>query len=227
MARSLASGALAAALLLAFSSGCRRDMQDQPKYKDLRGSAFFADQRGARPLPEDTVPRGYLRADRRLATGKENGQPIAELPLPLTRALLARGRDRYQIFCTPCHGLTGDGLGMVVQRGFRRPNSYHIDRLRAAPIGYFFDVMTNGFGAMPDYSAQIPPEDRWAIAAYIRALQVSQRAPLADVPESERGALAAAPPAPRAPTTSPDAADWRRAPAVPVPRTPRGEGTRP
>ena len=206
--------------VLAAAAGCRRDMQDQPKIKDLRGSAFFADGRGARPLPDGTVARGFLRADRRFATGKENGQPIAELPVPLTRELLARGRDRYQIFCTPCHGLTGDGLGLVVQRGFRRPNSFHVDRLRAAPVGYFFDVMTNGFGAMMDYAAQVPPGDRWAIAAYIRALQLSQRAPLSEVPAAERAALEAAPPAPPAKTPSGDAADWRRAPVVPPARTP-------
>ena len=173
-------------------------MQDQPKYKDLRGSAFFEDHRSARPLPEDTVARGFLAADARFATGKENGQPIATLPVPLTRELLARGRERYGIYCTPCHGMTGDGLGIVVQRGLRRPNSFAIDRLREAPVGYFYDVMTRGFGAMMDYSAQIPPEDRWAIAAYVRALQLSQRTTIADVPESERGALASpdAPPRP-------------------------------
>jgi cbb3-type cytochrome c oxidase subunit III len=187
---------------------CRRDMQDQPKYKDLRGSAFFADHRGARPLPDGTVARGFLNADRRFATGKQNGQPIAELPVPLTRTLLERGRERYGIYCTPCHGLTGDGVGIVVQRGYRRPNSFHIDRLRAAPVGYFFDVMTNGFGAMMDYSAQIPPEDRWAIAAYLRALQLSQGTTIADVPASERAGLDAPDAAPKAAPLPVESNDW-------------------
>ena len=215
-------GRIAVALLL-LASACRRDMQDQPKYKDLRGSALFEDRRSARPLPEDTVARGTLHADVRFATGKENGQPVAVLPIPLTRALLARGRDRYRIFCTPCHGLTGDGVGIVVQRGFRRPNSFHIDRLRAAPVGYFFDVETRGFGLMQDYSAQIPPEDRWAIAAYVRALQLSQGAALSDVPAEERPALES-PEAPARPRPLPlETDDWKGASGrKPVP--PAGEG---
>lgn len=207
--------ALGLALLAA---ACRRDMQDQPKYKGLRGSALFEDHRSARPLPEDTVARGALHADPRFATGKEDGQPVASLPIPLTRDLLARGRERYGIFCTPCHGLTGEGVGIVVQRGFRRPNSFHVDRLRAAPVGYFFDVETRGFGAMMDYSAQIPPEDRWAIAAYIRALQFSQGAALSDVPAAERPALEA-PDAPARPAPLPlEGDDWKgAADARPVP----------
>jgi len=192
-------------------AACRADMQDQPKYKNLRGSRFFEDGRSARPVVPDTVARGFLYADQRFLTGKDNGQPVAALPIPLTRELLERGRDRYGIYCTPCHGLTGNGLGMVVQRGYRQPPSFHIDRLREAPVGYFFDVQTNGFGAMLDYAAQIPPADRWAIAAYIRALQVSQRATIADVPaaarpelekESARGRASAFPIAPD---------DWTRA----------------
>lgn len=174
MRRASAAAALAVALVL---TACRQDMQDQPKYKDLRGSAFFEDHRSARPVVEDTVARGQLWNDERFTTGKENGKPLATLPVPLTRALLERGRDRFGIYCTPCHGLTGDGQGIVVQRGFRQPPSFHIDRLREAPVGYFFDVVSHGFGAMPDYAAQIPPEDRWAIVAYIRALQLSQHAP--------------------------------------------------
>jgi hypothetical protein len=209
--------------LLVVASACRRDMQDQPKYKDLRGSALFEDGRSARPLPEDTVARGTLHADARFATGKENGQPVATLPIPLTRALLARGRDRYRIFCTPCHGLTGEGVGIVVQRGFRRPNSFHIDRLRAAPVGYFFDVETRGFGAMMDYSAQIPPEDRWAIAAYIRALQLSQGAALSDVPPGERPALESPEAPARAKPLPRETDDWKGAPAG-KPAPPSGEG---
>jgi Cytochrome C oxidase, cbb3-type, subunit III len=164
-------------------------MQDQPKYKDLRGSAFFDDHRSARPKVPDTVARGFLHAGEVFSTGKRNGQPVAELPMPLTRELLDRGRERYGIFCSPCHGLTGNGLGIVVQRGFRQPPSLHIDRLREAPVGYFFDVQTNGFGSMPDYAGQISAEDRWAIAAYERALQLSQRTTIADVPSDARPAL--------------------------------------
>jgi mono/diheme cytochrome c family protein len=174
-------------------ASCRQDMQDQPKYKDLRGSAFFEDKRSARPVVEGAVARGFLYADQRFMTGKENGQPVATLPVPLTRELLERGRERYGIYCTPCHGLTGNGLGIVVQRGFRQPPSFHIDRLREVPVGYFFDVQSHGFGAMPDYAAQIPPSDRWAIAAYLRALQLSQRTTIADVPPSDRSALESSP----------------------------------
>jgi mono/diheme cytochrome c family protein len=190
-------------------AGCRQDMQNQPKYKDLRGSSFFDDQRSARPIPEDTVARGFLDADQRFTTGKENGKPIAALPVPLTRELLARGQQRFQIFCTPCHGMLGNGLGIVVQRGYRQPPSYDIDRLRAAPVGYFFDVMTHGFGAMPDYATQIPPADRWAIAAYVRALQLSQRTTMADVPPDARPALER-PDAPPRPVPLPvDTDDWK------------------
>lgn len=188
-------------------------MQDQPKYKYLRGSAFFEDKRSARPVVEDTVARGFLHADTRFTTGKENGQPIATLPVPLrlSRELLERGRQRYGIYCTPCHGLTGNGLGIVVQRGYRQPPSFHIDRLREAPVGYFFDVETHGFGAMMDYAAQIPPEDRWAIAAYLRALQLSQRTTLADVPASARAALESATAPGKAAPFPIDTDDWKHA----------------
>ncbi|MFY9549982.1 MAG: cytochrome c [Thermoanaerobaculia bacterium] len=209
-ARRLATTVLAGMLAIG-GAACRRDMQDQPKYKNLRGSAFFDDARSARPVVEDTVARGALVGDQRFLTGKENGQPVATLPVPLTRALLERGRDRYQIYCTPCHGLTGDGLGMVVQRGYRQPPAFTIDRLREAPVGYFYDVMTHGFGSMMDYAAQIPPGDRWAIAAYVRALQLSQRTTLADVPENARPALES-PDAPGKPPGFPvDSDDWRKA----------------
>ncbi|MGH9366835.1 MAG: c-type cytochrome [Thermoanaerobaculia bacterium] len=211
-----------ALLVLLLGAGCRRDMQDQPKYKGLRGSAFFDDRRSARPLPEGTVARGFLHADRRFATGKWAGQPVAELPVPLTRELLARGRERYDIYCTPCHGMTGDGLGIVVQRGFRRPNSFHIDRLRAAPVGYFFDVMTNGFGSMMNFAAPIGPSDRWAIAAYLRALQLSQGATVGDVPAGERPALDAPGAAPRPAPWPIDTEDWKAAPRFAVTRRPAG-----
>jgi hypothetical protein len=197
-----------AALCLA---GCRRDMQDQPKYKDLRGSAFFEDRRSARPVVEGTVPRGRPYGDTPFLTGKANGLPVSALPMPLTREILERGRDRYRIFCTPCHGLTGDGRGIVVQRGYRQPPAFNIDRLRAAPVGYFFDVQTKGFGAMMDYAAQIPPDDRWAIAAYLRVLQLSQSATLADVPPGERPALESPEAAPKAPPLPGAADDWKKA----------------
>jgi len=201
-------------LIAALAGGlgaCRQDMQDQPKYKNLRGSAFFDDHRSARPVVEDTVARGFLYADRRFLTGKEDGKPVATLPVPLTKELLERGRGRYGIYCTPCHGLTGNGLGIVVQRGFRRPPSFDIDRLREAPVGYFYDVVSHGFGAMPDYAAQIPPADRWAIAAYLRALQLSQRTTVADVPASARPALDAAGAPDKAAPFPVDTDDWKHA----------------
>lgn len=174
-------------LLLAV--GCRQQMADQPRYKPLAKSTFFGDDRSARPLEPGTVARGQLKADERFYTGKSGGVLVSSLPVPLTGELLARGQERFNIFCSPCHDRTGSGNGMVVQRGYRQPPSYHIDRLRQAPIGHFFDVITNGFGAMPDYAAQVPPADRWAIAAYIRALQLSQNATLADVPPEARQQL--------------------------------------
>ncbi len=188
----LLTGALLTALC-----GCRQEMYDQPKYKPLGESRFFADRRASRPLPEGTVPRGWLRADRKLYEGKQGHDLAATLPVPLTAELLARGRERFNIFCSPCHDRTGGGHGMVVRRGYQPPPSFHIDRLRDAPVGHFFDVITNGLGAMPDYASQVEVSDRWAIAAYIKALQLSQHAPLSEVPGGQRGALdrQAAPPA--------------------------------
>jgi len=169
-------------LLAAAVTACRQDMHDQPKYKPFRESEIFADKRSARPLVAGTVARGTLREDQVLYTGKVGQDFVAEIPVKVTAELLARGQSRFQIFCSPCHGRTGRGDGMVVQRGFKKPSSYHVERLRQMPIGYFYDVITNGFGAMSDYAAQVPPEDRWAIAAYVRTLQYSQHAPAADVP---------------------------------------------
>ena len=170
--------------------GCRQDMHDQPRYKPLARSGFFGDERSARPLPEDTVARGHLRDDSLLFTGKHGGELADSFPFPIDRARMARGQQRFQIFCTPCHGQTGAGDGLVVQRGFKnRPASFHGDRLRGKPAGYFFDVISNGFGAMQDYAAQIPVEDRWAIVAYIRALQLSQGARPEDVPAEHRDEL--------------------------------------
>lgn len=164
-------------------------MQDQPKYIPLRGSDFFADGRSARPIPEGTVARGELRADKVFFTGKIGDQFVDQLPFPVTRQVLERGKERFNIYCTPCHGRLGNGLGMIVRRGFKRPPSYHTDRLRQKPIGYFYDIITNGFGAMQDYSAQVAPRDRWAIAAYIRVLQYSQLASINDVPPDVRQEL--------------------------------------
>lgn len=165
---------------------CRQDMHDQPKYTPLRRSDFFTDARASRPVPGGTVARGQLRENEALYTGQIGGKPVDEFPFPVTREVLLRGQERFNIFCAPCHDRLGNGLGMAVRRGFRRPPSYHIDRLRQLPVGHFYDVMTNGFGAMPDYSAQVPPEDRWAIAAYIRVLQYSQNANIGDVPEARK-----------------------------------------
>ena len=168
---------------------CRQDMHNQPKYIPLRESEFFADGSSARPLVEDTVARGTLQDDSAFYTGKSGTQELDTLPLPLTNELLDRGEARYNIFCAPCHDRRGNGVGMIVHRGYRQPPSYHIDRLRNAPLGHFYDVMSNGFGAMPDYRAQIAPRDRWAIAAYVRALQLSQHATVDEVPAAERATL--------------------------------------
>jgi len=177
------------AFIVVISSACRQDMHDQPKFVPLRASSFFEDGRSARPALAGTVARGQLRDDSLMHTGKIDGADATIFPFQVDARVMARGRERFDIFCSPCHGRTGQGDGMVVQRGYRRPPSFHQDRLRDAAVGHFFDVMTNGFGAMPDYTAQIRAEDRWAIAAYIRALQLSGHATLADVPAADRGAL--------------------------------------
>jgi len=164
-------------------------MHDQPKYPPLRASAFFGDDRSARPLVAGTVARGHLRQDSLLETGRIGNTDADVFPFTVDAPMLARGRERFNIYCSPCHGRTGGGDGMIVRRGFRHPPSYHDERLRNAPVGHFVDVMTNGFGAMADYRQQVEPRDRWAIAAYIRALQLSEHATMADVPDSERGRL--------------------------------------
>jgi len=175
--------------VLAFGA-CRQDMHDQPKYKPLRSSPFFDDGRTSRPRVEGTVARGELDTDVVLHTGKTGaGTYVVTGPLPVTAALLRRGRERYDIFCSVCHDRAGTGRGMIVQRGYRQPESFHIERLRLAPDGYFFENVSRGFGVMPSYAAQIAVEDRWAITAYIRALQLSQRAMLADVPADVRTTL--------------------------------------
>lgn len=173
---------------------CRQDMQDEPKFPPFRSTTFFADGTSARPLVAGTVARGDLRDDELLYTGSINGVPADVFPFPVTLAVLQRGRQRYDIYCSPCHGLVGNGDGMIVQRGFKPPPPYHIERLRQAPAGHYFDVITNGLGAMADYAARVHPRDRWAIIAYIRALQLSQGATLAEVPPEERRKLARMPP---------------------------------
>jgi mono/diheme cytochrome c family protein len=184
--------------LLAFSLGCRQDMHDAPRYDPLEASAVFPKGSSAQPLIAGTVPRGFLNEDEHLQTGKVNGEPVNTFPFAITKADLDRGEERFNIFCTPCHGKTGEGNGMVVQRGYRQPPTYHSDRLREAPVAYFFDIMTNGFGVMPDYRSQIPVEDRWRIVAYIRALQLSQHASAADIPADELRRLESGAPAPAA-----------------------------
>ncbi len=186
-------GLLAVAALTLFVSSCRLDMHVQPRENPLSRSDFYADQRSARPLIEGTVARGQLDADTYFYTGKIGNTPGDVMPFRVTKEVLDRGRERYNIFCAPCHSRLGDGNGFVPSRGFsRKPPSYHIPRLQKAPLGYFFDVITNGFGIMPDYASQIPPQDRWDIVAYVRALQLSQNATMADVPAGQQ--IPSAPP---------------------------------
>jgi len=184
--RSLHSTCPLALLALLILAGCRQDMHDQPRFKPLAKSDFYADLRSARPQVPGTVARGQLHDDSYFYTGKIGNNPGDYLPFPVTEDVLARGRERFNIYCAPCHSRLGDGQGMIVQRGFRAPPSYHTDRLRKAPLGYIFDVITNGFGAMPEYASQVPASDRWAIVAYIRALQLSQNATQADVPSGQK-----------------------------------------
>jgi mono/diheme cytochrome c family protein len=172
---------------IALWSGCRIDMHVQPKQNPLSPSDFYPDKRSARPIIEGTVARGQLHEDTYFYTGKIGDNPGDVMPFPVTKEVLERGRERFNIYCAPCHSRVGDGNGFVPSRGFTRmPPSYHIPRLQKAPLGYFFDVMTNGFGIMPDYASQITPEDRWKIVAYIRALQLSQNATMNDVPQGQK-----------------------------------------
>jgi mono/diheme cytochrome c family protein len=182
-------------LLLASATlvGCRQDMQDQPRYKPLAGTDFFGDGRSARPLPEGTVARGELRIDSARYTGKVDGEDVDYFPFPITRADVLRGQERFNIYCSPCHSRLGDGNGMIVRRGFRKAGNYHTEKLLKAPVGHFFDVMSNGFGAMPSYASRVEPDDRWRIAAYIRVLQLSENATIQDVPAEERARLEAQP----------------------------------
>lgn len=197
--------------LLVSLVACRQDMHDQPRLEPLEANPLFADGRSARPQVPGTIARGQLQTDKHLFAGKSEkkmsepalfpvtqeelertldrlaGEKLAEtFPFPVTRDMIDRGRSRFEVFCSPCHGRLGDGGGIVVERGFRRPPSYHIDRLRQAPVGHFFDVITTGLGAMTDFSDRVPPADRWAIVAYIRALQLSQQARLPELPAPVR-----------------------------------------
>lgn len=212
--------------ILLLATGCRRDMQDQPKMKPYRSTTFFQDGLSGRQPIEGTIARGFLRTDTELFTGKKAKAPgtaatgasptaspsaspgqnqnvaatsfpddVETFPFPITEQTVRRGRERYEIFCTVCHGLTGNGDGMIVRRGFRRAASFNDDRLRQAPVGHFFDAITNGWGAMPSYASQIPVQDRWAIIAYIRALQLSQQNPQASASPSP-GSTPAPSPAP-------------------------------
>jgi mono/diheme cytochrome c family protein len=212
-----------------FLGGCRQDMQDQPKYKPQRGSEFFADGRSGRPEVEGTIARGELNEDSAFYTGKDaKGDDVTEFPIAVDKAVLVRGQQRYDIYCAPCHGRIGNGLGMIVRRGFKQPPSYHIDRLRNAPVGHFYDVVTNGYGAMLNYAAQVQPRDRWAIAAYIRALQYSENAPLSELPQEARAKVPAPGTVPSAQIKSamaseplvPGDTDFYNFPAVPA--TPAG-----
>jgi len=172
------------AALSAILSGCgfRLDMHVQPKLKTYRESDFWGDSRSARPLVEGTVARGELRQDEYFYTGKLNGQDGTQMPFAVTKEVLQRGQQRFNVYCSPCHNYTGDGNGMIVQRGYQRPPAYTEPRLLNAPIGHFYDVISHGYGKMPDYAAQVTPTDRWNIAAYIRVLQLSQHAPASMVP---------------------------------------------
>lgn len=172
---------------------CRQDMQDQPKYKPLGQNTFFPDGRNSRPIPPGTIARGDLNATDAYHTGASNGAFLDTIPVPIDVNVLNRGRDRYDIFCSPCHGRLGDGNGMVAQRGVRAPANFHTSRLRSVPPGYLFQVISNGYGGMGDYDEQVPVDDRWAIVAYIRALQLSQDATVNDIPADARGQLGAQP----------------------------------
>jgi len=177
-------------VLLAVGAACRQDMHDQPKYIPLRPSAFFGDGRSQRPLIEGTVARGHLEDDNAFFTGRgPDGKFVNEFPFPVTKDVMQRGQNRFNIYCAPCHDRLGNGDGKIVRRGYRHPPSYHIDRLREVPNGYIYDVISSGFGAMPDYAAQIHPADRWAIVAYVRALQLAQNGKIDDVPADKRSEL--------------------------------------
>lgn len=171
-------------------TGCTNDMKDQPKFKPYAKTSFFPDHRSERPLIDGVVARGHLNEDDAFYTGKVDGKLIKQIPIPVTKALLERGRDRFNIYCIVCHGVVGAGDGMIIRRGFKPvPPSFHTDKLRQIEDGHFFDVISHGFGVMQDYSMQVQPEDRWAITAYIRALQLSQNAKISQLTEADKQKL--------------------------------------
>lgn len=176
-------------LSLLLLTGCREAMDDDGRIVPLQPSSFFKNGASARMPVPGTVPRGGLREDTLFWQGEVDGKLAGGFPMAVTEALLKRGQERFNIFCALCHGRVGDGMGIIVERGFPAPETFHQERLRKAPPGYFFHVMTKGYGVMPSYGDRIPPADRWAIIAYIRALQLSQHASLGDVPENGKGAL--------------------------------------
>ncbi|HEX8253818.1 MAG TPA: cytochrome c [Thermoanaerobaculia bacterium] len=188
-----------AALVALSLGGCRQKMASQPRYDPLESSDFFNDGQSARPRIPNTVARGELSSNPFFDTGKVDGAVADGFPMAVTLDVINRGHDRYDVYCSACHSRTGDGNGMIPARGYRRPPSFHTETLRKATTGHFFDVMTNGFGAMPPYGTMIPPRDRWAIVAYIRALQLSQNANVADVPTADRARLDAPSPTGAAP----------------------------
>ena len=177
----------AAALLATVGAlaGCRQDMHNQPKFYPQRGTTFYKDGRSVRPQVEETVARGQLNQDSYFHTGMQNGAEGTTMPFPVTMDVLARGQERYNVYCTPCHSRVGNGVGMIVQRGYAKAGNFHTARLENAPLGHFFSVITNGYGAMPDYSSQLTPSERWAVVAYIKALQLSQNATQSDVADGE------------------------------------------
>lgn len=189
MRRTVRGRSVLVVLVWLMAAGCNQKMDDGPRYKPLAASDFFADGQSARPRVRGTIFHGEADLGGMPDGRNPGGELISEFPVPITRELLTRGQERFDIFCSPCHGRIGNGDGMVVQRGFRAPPSYHTDRLRQAPVGHFVDVIANGFGAMTSYGTRVPPADRWAIAAYIRALQLSQQAPMTDVPADQRQRL--------------------------------------
>ncbi|GGA70999.1 hypothetical protein GCM10011507_23220 [Edaphobacter acidisoli] len=184
--RSLALATATLATLVA--AGCRQDMHDEPKFFPQRGTTFYADGRSVRPQVASTVARNQLHEDTYFYTGLIDGKEGNVMPFPVTMKVLERGQERYNVYCTPCHSRVGNGEGMIVQRGYAHAGDFHTARLEAAPLGHFFYVISNGYGAMPDYSAQVAPVDRWAIVAYIKALQLSQHATEADIPTNEHTA---------------------------------------
>ncbi len=190
------------ALLLALT-GCGRNMYEQARFEEDEPSTFFADGTSSQPLPDGVVSRSRGGIDEVFFTGQDENGLLAEPPLEVTQEVLERGQERYNVFCSPCHNYSGDGQGMIVQKGFVQPASFHEERLQASPVGYFFNVITNGYGRMYSYASRVPPEDRWAIASYIKALQYSQTAPVADLPVGLRERLSSAPPADSTAQTAP------------------------